>query len=138
VVCPNSASFAYFPVETSVGASGIVPGGYQETADAFQMFPVTVWLLSWLLGLHNRRKIEFSGPMIQICLTEVVGCVRSSRLRQFVKHHPPLPNAFHAVLYRFGDCAHHPAWFIIFAPRAELEFFFIMILVFPNLLIFGT
>ena len=39
---------------------------------------------------------------------------------------------------RFGDCANHPARFIIFAQLAKLCNFLIIILVFPILLIFGT
>ena len=67
------------------------------------------------LELYNRRDFRFRRSLLQISPTEVLGCVPSSWLRQFPKCHQLLTKALHAVLYRFGDCAHHPARFIIFA-----------------------
>jgi hypothetical protein len=58
-------------------------------------------------------------------------------LHQFVKPQLLIPKALHAVLYRFGDCANHPARFFIFAQLAMPCILFIIILVFPILLIIG-
>jgi len=90
------------------------------------------------LELHNCRNLRFSHTVLQISLTEVVGYVPTSKLRHFAKPHLLLPKALHAVLYRFRECAHHPARFIIFTQLAKLCIFFIIIFVFPILLIFGT
>jgi len=90
------------------------------------------------LWLHNRRNLQFSHSVLHICLMEVVGRVPTSRLHWFVKPHLLLPKALHVVLYCFGDCAHHPARFIIFAQLAKLCIFLIMILVFPILHILET
>jgi hypothetical protein len=57
-------------------------------------------------------------------------------LSQFVELHLLLPEALHALLYHFGDCAHHPAGFIIIAQLALLSLF--IILVFPILPIIGS
>jgi len=90
------------------------------------------------LGLHNCRNLQFICPILHISLTELVGCVPPSQLHQFVKPHLLLPKALCAVLYRFADGVHPPARFIIFAQLAKLCIFFIIILVFPILFIFGT
>jgi len=94
-----------------------------------------VWLLSCLCGAS-----QLLEPSIQSSHT--------SYLSHWISRpHPPipvgspyllLPNTSHAMLYRFGDCAHLPARFIIFAQLAKLCIFLIIILVFPSLLIFGT
>jgi len=42
------------------------------------------------------------------------------------------------MLYCFGDCAHHPARFVIFGSLADLRIILIIILVFPILPIVGT
>jgi len=88
--------------------------------------------------LHTCQNLQFSHPELHIYLREVVGCVPPSRLRHFVKLHLVLPKALHAEQFRFGDSAHHPARFIIFAQLAKLSIFLIIILVFPILLIFRT
>jgi len=106
-----------------------------------KLFKCCLWWCGccWVyLGLHNCRNLQFSRPVLHISLTEVVCCIPPSRLHQFVKPHPLLPNALYLVLYCFGDCAHHPARLIIFAQPAKLCIFFIINLVFPILLIFGT
>jgi len=90
------------------------------------------------LGLHNCRDLQFSRPVVRISLTEVVGRIPPVWMSQFVKSHLLLPKAFHSVLYRVGDCAHHPAGFVIFAQVAKLCIYFIIILILPILLIFGT
>jgi len=90
------------------------------------------------LRLHNSRNLQVSRPIHHISLREVVGCVHPSRLSQLVKPHLLLPKALHAALYRFGDCAHLPARFIIFTQLAKLWIFLIIILIFLILLILGT
>jgi hypothetical protein len=69
---------------------------------------------------------------------KIVGCIPPSRLGQLVKSHLLLPKTLHVVLYRFSDCTHHPARFIIITELAELWIFFIIFLVFSILLIIGT
>jgi len=49
---------------------------------------------------------------------------------------PLVPNPLHALLYHFGDCAHHQAGFVIFAQLALLSLF--IILIFPILPIVRT
>jgi hypothetical protein len=90
------------------------------------------------LGLDNRRNHQFGIPLPHISLTKVVGCIPPSRLGQFIKSHLLLPKPLHVVLYRFTDCAYYPARFIIITEFSELCIFFIIFLVFPNLLIIGT
>jgi len=90
------------------------------------------------LGPPNSWNLEFSRPVLHISLTGVVNHVAPSRLHHLVKPHRLLPKALHAVLYRFGDCAHHAAWFVIFAQLAMPSIIFVLILIFPILLIFGT
>jgi len=90
------------------------------------------------LGLDNRQNLQFGCPIPHISFTKVVGCIPPSRLGQFVKSHLLLAKALHAVLYRFSDCAHHPARFIMSTEFAALCIFFIIFFVFPILLIIGT
>jgi len=66
-------------------------------------------------------------------VAEVVGHVSPAQLRQFVKLHLRQLKTIRAMLYRFGDCAQHPAGFAIFGQLAQLRIFFIIILVFPFL-----
>jgi len=86
------------------------------------------------LVLDNNQNLQFGSPVPRITRMEVVGCVPPSRLRQFSKTHLLLPTTLHAVLYFFGDCAHHPARFIT-TQLSELCIFFVIFLVFPILLI---
>ena len=89
------------------------------------------------LGLNHRWNLQFGRSVLLISSAEVVGRVPPSQFCQFVKLHLLLPKHRYAAFYRFGDCAHHPAGFIIFAQLALLciiVFFFI----FCILLIVGT
>jgi hypothetical protein len=88
------------------------------------------------LRLNDYLNPEFRCAVLLILFTEVVGCILPSGLSQFVDLHLLLPKRLHVLLYRFGDCAHHPARFIIFAQLALLSLF--IILVFPILPIVGT
>jgi len=74
--------------------------------------------------------------VLLIYFTEVVSCVLLSRLCQFVKLHLVLQTSLHALLNQFGDCAHHPARFVIFAQLALP--WLLIILVFPILAIVRT
>jgi len=72
------------------------------------------------LGLHDCWNLWFGRSVHLICFAKVVGRVPSSQLCQFVKLHLLLSKPHHAVLHCFGDCAHHPAGFIIFTQLALL------------------
>jgi hypothetical protein len=85
--------------------------------------------------LNDDWNPQFGCAVLLISFTEVVGCILPSRLCQFIKLHLLLPKALHALLDRFGDYAHHPAWFIIFA---QLALLCLLILIFPILSIVGT
>jgi len=74
---------------------------------------------------------QIGCAVLRISFPEVVSCVPPSRLCEFVKLHLLLPKPLNALLYRFGDCAHHPAGLIIFAQLALLCLF--IILIFPIL-----
>jgi len=60
-------------------------------------------------GLDSCQNLQFGGRILHISPMNVVGCIPRSQLGKFVKPHRLLPNPLHAVLYCFGDCAHHPA-----------------------------
>jgi len=80
------------------------------------------------------RNLQFSSAVPLILFTEVVGRIPPSQLCQFVKLHLLPPTSLHALLYRFRDCAHHPAGFIIFSQLALL----CICIMFPILLIVWT
>jgi hypothetical protein len=88
------------------------------------------------LRLDDCRNPQFQCALLLISFTEVVGCILSSRLSEFVELHLLLPKPLHALLYCFGDSAHHPAGFVIFAQLALLSLF--IRLIFPILPIVGT
>jgi len=88
------------------------------------------------LLLNNWWNLNFRCDVLLISFTEVVGCGPPSRWCQFVKRHLFLPKRLEALLYHFGDCAHHPARFATFAQLALLCLF--IILIFPILPIVGT
>ena len=88
------------------------------------------------MRLNNRRNPQFECAVLLISFTEVVCCILPSRLGQFVELHLLPPKPLHALLYCFGDCAHYPAGFIVFAQLALLSIF--IILIFPILPIVGT
>jgi hypothetical protein len=56
----------------------------------------------------------------------------------FLRETRGVADALHAVPYCSGDCAHHPARFIVFAQLAKLCVFFIFRDKFPILLMIGT
>jgi len=86
--------------------------------------------------LNDCRNPQFGCAGLLISLTEEVRCILPSRLSQFVELHLLLPKPLHALLYRFSDCAHHPAGLVIFAQLALLSLF--IILIFPIFPIVGT
>jgi len=88
------------------------------------------------LRLNDCRNPQFRCAVHLISFTEVVGCSLPTRLSQFVELHMLLPNPLHALLDHFGDCAHHPAWFVILAQLAQLSL--LLILIVPILPIVGT
>jgi len=90
------------------------------------------------LWLDNCWNLQFSSPILHISLTEVGGCMPQSRLGQFVKPLLLLPKSLHAVLYCFGDPAHHPAWFVIVTQHDKLCIVFSIFFVIPILRIVRT
>jgi hypothetical protein len=81
------------------------------------------------LRLNDGLNPEFRCAILRISFMEVVGCILLSQLCQFVKFHLLLPTPFHALLYCCGDCAHHPAGFVIFPQLALL--YLLIIFIFP-------
>jgi hypothetical protein len=69
-------------------------------------------------------------------LTEVVGCILPSQLSEFVELQLLLQKSLQALLAHIGDCAHHPAGFVIFTQLALLSLS--IILIFTILPIMGT
>jgi len=92
------------------------------------------WIIV-LLQLIDSRNSHCRCAVLLISFTEVVGSILPSQLCQFVKLHLLLRKPLHALQYHFGDCAHHPAGFIIFAQLALLCLF---IFIFSILLIIRT
>jgi len=80
----------------------------------------------WLNDCWNHH---FGCLVILSTLTEVGSCVPPAWLRQFVRLHLLLLATLHAILYRFADCTHHPARFIMFAQLAQLCILLIIILI---------
>jgi len=85
------------------------------------------------LRLNNIQNLHFCPSVLLMSLTEVVGWVSPAWLGQFVKLNLRPPEMLHVMLHHFGDCAHHPAGFVIFAQLAQLWILFIIILIFPIL-----
>jgi len=88
------------------------------------------------LRLNECWNRQFGYAALLISFMEVLGCILPSRLCQLVKLHLLLPKPLDVLLHRFGDCAHHPAGFVIFAQLALLCLF--IILIFPILPIVRT
>jgi len=82
------------------------------------------------------RKSQFGHAVLLISYTDVVCCIPPSWLFQFVKLHLFLPKPLHMLLYYFGDCAHHPAGYVICAQLTHLCI--LIILFYHILLIVGT
>lgn len=87
-------------------------------------------------SLNECRNALFEFPMCDALLTDQVGCVFVSRISRVVKRILCKPKSLEALLHHFGKCAHHPAWFIIFALLAL--FYVCIIFLFPILPIFRT
>jgi len=83
------------------------------------------------LQFNNCWNHQCRCAILLISFTEVVGRIPSTRLGKFIKLHLHLPNSLHALMYCFGDCADHPARFVIFAQLAQICIF--IILIFPIL-----
>ena len=79
---------------------------------------------------------QMECAVILTSFTEAVSCFLLSRLSQFVKPYLHVPKPLHALLYCSGDCAHHPAGFVILVQLALLSLF--IILIFPIHSIIGT
>jgi len=87
-------------------------------------------IIHWRLNdCHNP---QFGCTVLLISFTEVVGCILPSKLCQFSKLHLLRPKPLHALLNCFGDCAHHPARFLIVAQLGLLcPFVTLIIPIFP-------
>jgi len=72
---------------------------------------------------NDYQNRSFRCAILIISFTEVVGCVLPPQLCQFLKLHILQPKPLHVLLYHCGDCAHHPAGFVIFAQLALLGLF---------------
>jgi len=84
------------------------------------------------LGWNDCWNPEFGCSVHLISFMEVVHCILTSWVCEFVKLHLILPKPLHALLYSFGNCAHHPAGFIIFAQLARHSLRIILIIqIFP-------
>jgi hypothetical protein len=84
------------------------------------------------LRLKDCRNPPFECAVLLISFTEEVSCILPSRLSQFVELHLLLPKALHPLLYRLGDCAHHPPWLVIIAQHAVHSLFIILVIpIFP-------
>jgi len=94
--------------------------------------------LIYRLRFNDSRNLPFGCLVHPIILMEVVGRGSPAWLRQFVKLHLLLPKTLRAILYRFSDCAHHTARFVIFPKLALCRIFYIIIFVIPILLNVGT
>jgi len=88
------------------------------------------------LWCNDCRNPQFGWAVLLISFMEVVGRILPSWMCQFVKLHLLLLKPLHALLHHFGECAHHPAGFVILAQLALLCLFIILII--PILLIVGT
>ena len=88
------------------------------------------------LQFNKNQILQFDAIVLLISFTEVVDRFPPSQLRQLVKLHLLLAISLHARLYHFGQCAHHPAGFVIFAQLAQHCIF--IIIIFPILLIVRT
>jgi hypothetical protein len=75
------------------------------------------------LWLNGGRNYQFGDAVLLISFTEVVGCIFPSWFSQFVELLLLLPKPLHALLDCFGDCAHYPAGFVIFAQLSLLSLF---------------
>jgi len=85
------------------------------------------------LQFKDYRNAQCSCAKLLFSFPEGIGCVLPSRLILSVKLHLHLTKPLHVLRHCFGDCAHHPARFIIFAQLALL-----IMLIFPILPIVGT
>jgi len=83
------------------------------------------------LQLKHSRNPQCWCAVLHISFTKVIGWILASRLWLFVKLHLLLTEPLPALLRHVGECAHHPARFVIFAQLALLCLF--IILIFPIL-----
>jgi len=81
--------------------------------------------------LNDGRNYQFRCAILLSSFTEVVGYIITSQLYQFVKLHLLLLKPLHSLLDPFGDCAHHPARFAIFAQLALLCLFILICSILP-------
>jgi len=94
------------------------------------------WYILICMRFNDCRNRQFRCALHRRSNEEVIGCVLPSQLCEFIKLHLLLPIPLDALLYCCGDCAHHPARFVIFAQLAPLCVF--IILIFPILPIVRT
>jgi len=81
------------------------------------------------LGHENCQNLHLGRTVQLLSIPEVVGCVPPSLWHQSIEHHHFLTKFRHAALDRFGECARHPAGFVIVARRAQLSSFIINLII---------
>jgi hypothetical protein len=98
-------------------------------------------------GANHRRTVGYTirqvGDGQHVILRQRVRCSIRAVMAVwnswvFLRETRGVADALHAVPYCSGDCAHHPARFIVFAQLAKLCVFFIFRDKFPILLMIGT
>jgi len=88
------------------------------------------------LLLNKCQNRQCRCAVLLIAFREEIGCVFPCWWCHFVEFHLLLTNPLQAVPHRFCDCAHHPAWFVLFAQLALHSL--LIILIFPIFPISGT
>ena len=138
VVSPNPASVDYFLVESHSWHWSLSLDNINNLHMLSKCCQGWCGCRRVYLGLDHCQNLQFGSPILHISLTKVLGCIPPTWLDHFVKPHLLQPKTLHAVLYRFGDCAPHPARFIIITNLAVLGIIFIIFQVFPILLVVET
>ena len=90
------------------------------------------------LRLNDCQNLQFGCWIHHSSQREVLGHFSPSRLCKFVKLDLRKLKPVYAMLYPCGDCAHHPARFVIFAQLAQLCIIVSIILFFQILPIIGS
>lgn len=131
----TTASFDQIRIEKSVAASATYLLWYPQSAYSLKCRQCCCNISHRSFVLHNYWNPQFSRPVINISLSDLVGAVPPSPLSQFGKPHLVPLETLNAILYYFDSYVHHPARISIFTPLSKLLIYFIVFLVFPILII---
>jgi len=129
VVSQNLAPYENLQVEMSLVAFVIFRVWYHESSQAIHLLSVQMRLHLRQFAAIDSRNYHLGHPVLRTFLMQGGGQVSPSRAPQLVKIHLLLLKTLNALLYRFGDCAHYPAGFIIFPQHGQYCIFFVMMLV---------